>query len=175
MDSSLRHDPRTKSQIRDVLYHYLYDPVIRKFKKELDEIVVANTRAVGSASFSFVYRNEMYVKSDFTGRPPLKANRLVAALQERMDKYLHDLGEVNNTELPYVMGFVNQVLNSSNDMEDYLLVFPSVLHPPLKDMIDTCPCHNSKLAHETAEEMRERNQHSIELIKRRLAYNLLVQ
>jgi len=174
-DTQLKHDPRTKSQIRDVLYDYLYKPVRRKFRRELDEIVVANTRALASSYACFVYRNGLYKKSDFQGLPPRPANRLVKGLQDRMETYLHDLGQVNQHELPYVMGFINNVLNSSDDLKDYLQVFPSVLHPPLNQMIDKCPCKSTKLAPEAAEEMRDRNQHSIELIKQRLAYNLLLQ
>lgn len=175
MTVHLKHDPRTKTQIRDALYDYLYKPVLAKFERELDEIVVANTRAIASSHACFTYRNVLYKKSDFQGLPPRLSNKLIPALVDRMETYLEAKGRVNQQELPYVMGFINLVLNSSDDMLDYLNVFPGVLHAPLKAMIDTCPCHNTKLAPETAEEMRDRNQHPIELIKQRLAYNLLLQ
>jgi len=88
--------------------------------------------------------------------------------------YLKEVNELNMHEIPYVMGFINQVLNSSDDLNDYLRVLPETMHRPLKELMDICPCRTTKLSPETVEEMRTRNNHSIELMKRRLVTNLLL-
>lgn len=170
----LQHDPRTKQQIKDALYTYLYAPVERKLKRTLDELIVANSRALASSHDSFIYRNKVY-KREETSKVPRRKNPLVPALHERMDAYLAQVEQLNTQEIPYVVGFINQVLNSSDDMQDYLRVFPEPLHPPLHEMIDKCPCHTTKLKTETVEELVARNQEPIELIKHRLVHNLLLQ
>ena len=39
----LNHDPRTKQQIKDILYQHQYGPVQGQFKKRLDEIITKNS------------------------------------------------------------------------------------------------------------------------------------
>lgn len=175
ISKELKHAAKTKTQIRDVLHHYLYRPVLLKLERELDAIIVANNQIIRSSYECFMYRNELYKKSTFKGLPPRPSNRLDKSLFERMDKYIDTVGDLNQYEMPYVMGFVNQVLNSSDDLMDYLRVFPKLLHSPLQEMIDSCPCKNTKLAPETVADMQHRNHENIELIKQRLAYNLLLQ
>lgn len=173
-DTQLRHDPRTKQQIKDRLYRYLYAPVERKLHLRIKEIIIANSRALASSQTGFMYRNEWYTLEPDKPAPRRK-DRLVKALKPQMDEYLKEISQLNNTEIPYVLGFINTVLNSSDDMNDYLQVFPTPLHPPLKEMIATCPCRTTKLHPETVAEMQERNQVSIEMIKSRLVTNLLLQ
>ena len=173
-DTQLHHDPRTKKQIKDCLYEYLYAPVDRKLYQRIREIIVANSRALASSQTGFMYRNVWY-SLEPTKVAPRRKDRLVPALRDRMEEYLTEKAQLNDYEIPYVLGFINAVLNSSDDMQDYLLVFPSPLHPPLKKMIDSCPCGTTRLQPETVEEMQERNRLPIELIKSRLVTNLLLQ
>lgn len=170
----LRHDPRSKQQIKDCLYHFLYDPVERKLEKRIRAIILANQKARGSSQFGFIYRNNWYTLEPDKPAPRRK-DRLVDALKDKMDEYLADVENLNKREIPYVLGFINQVLNSSDDMQDYLRVFPEPLHPPLHDIIKKCPCRTTKLSPETVEEMKERNREPIEMIKSRLVLNLLLQ
>lgn len=173
-DTQLRHDPRTKQMIKDRLYKYLYAPVERKLHTRIKGIIIANSRTLSSSQTGFMYRNEWY--SLEPDKPaPRRKDRLVNALKPQMDEYLKEIKQLNNTEIPYVLGFINTVLNSSDDMNDYLQVFPTPLHTPLKEMIDTCPYLTTKLQPETVAEMQARNQVSIEMIKSRLVTNLLLQ
>jgi len=173
-DAQLQHDPRTKSNIKELLYHYLYDPIEKKLDEEIKALVIANAKALKSSQRGFVYRNHWYTTEPDKPAPRRK-DRLIPALKSRMDEYLAEVTTLNTQELPYVMGFINQVLNSSDDLQDYFQVFPESLHEPLQTMIGSCPCRMTRLAPETAQEMRERNAHPIQLIQSRLVLNLLIQ
>lgn len=169
---TLQHDPRTKQQIKDMLYSFLYEPVQRQFKCRLDTLITRNTVISGASHRSFTYKGQLY--SNDPSPPPRKLNRLVPQLAFDMDNYLHDLKVLNEREVPYVLGFINQVLNSSNDLHDYLRILPSSLHPPIQALIDSCPCRTKRLTDEQVHEMQSKNQQSINLVKQRMVTNLLI-
>ena len=169
---TLEHDPRTKQQIKDALYNFLYDPVQRQFKTCLDTLIARNAILGGYSHKHFVYKGVLY-NADVT-TPPLKKNRLLPQLRTPMDGYLADLHQLNHSELPFVLGFINQVLNSSCDLGDYLKVLPEVVHRPLNNLIGTCPCRKSRLDEKRVSQLRDKNVESINLIKQRLVTNLLI-
>lgn len=168
----LQHDPRTKQQIKDLLYASLYEPIHNAFQKRLEHIIIKNTMLIGASHKSFVYKGANY--SLETSRPPTRMNRLHASMKQEMDEYLSEIKALNDHEVPYVLGFINQVLNTSNDLCDYLKVLPEPLHFPLKKLIATCPCRSHTLTDQLAQDLLDKNQKSIELIKERMVRNLLV-
>ena len=170
--NKLEHDPRTKQQIKDALYAFLYDPVQQQFKIRLDTLIMRNTLMGSHAHKHFTYKGVVY-NSDATS-PPTRKNRLQPALRPQMDDYLVDLHQLNNHELPYVLGFLNQVLNASCDLSDYLRVLPESVHYPLNQLLATCPCRTTSLDDDKVLRLRNKNQEPIEMIKRRLVMNLLI-
>lgn len=168
----LQHDPRTKQLIKDVLYDFLYDPVVNNFQKRLDVIIVKNALLGGYSHKSFSYKGVLY--SSDNGAPPRKANRLVPQLKASMDEYLSDLNAVNEKEIPFVIGFINQVLNSSNNLTDYLRVLPDSVHYPLEKLIDKCPCRDRKLNDDVVTQLKEKNKACIDMMKARMVTNLLI-
>ena len=169
---TLQHDPRTKQQIKDMLYAFLYEPVQRQFKNRLDNLIRRNTLMNGASHQSFTYKGNLYTSE--VSPPARKLNRLNPQLIPDMDAYLADLKQLNDKEVPYVVGFINQVLNASNDLHDYLRVLPPSLHPPIQKLIDSCPCRTKKLSDEQVQEMQAKNQHYIDLVKKRMVTNLLI-
>ena len=168
----IEHDPKTKSQIKDALYDFLYLPVQRQFKGRIDTLITRNTVMGGYSHKHFVYKGVLY--SAEATPPALKKNRLVPTLRTDMEEYLRDLHELNNTELPYVIGFINQILNASNDLTDYLRVLPESVHYPLNQLMATCPCRATSLNDEKVDAIKAKNKSSIDLMKQRLARNLLI-
>jgi hypothetical protein len=120
----------------------------------------------------FSYKGVTY-NCDVTA-PPLRKNRLVPALRATMDEYLEEVEQLNNHELPYVLGFINQVLNSSPDLTDYLRIFPESVHHPLTKMMATCPCRNTSLPDERVLHLQSKNQAPIDMMRQRLVMNLLL-
>jgi hypothetical protein len=168
----LEHDPRTKQQIKDALYAFLYEPVTRQFKTRLDTLITRNAVMGGFTHKHFTYKGVLYNAENTM--PPLKRNRLVPQLRVTMDEYLADLTRLNENELPFVLGFINQVLNASTDLADYLRVLPEAVHNPLKNLLATCPCRSTTLSEDKVESIRLKNQDTIALIKQRLVANLLI-
>lgn len=168
----LEHEARTKQHIKDALYQFLYDPVVKHFKSRLDTLIIRNTLMGGFAHRHFVFKGVLYNAE--TTHPPLRRNRLVPQLKAPMEEYLAELEQLNNQELPYVLGFINQVLNSSNDLTDYMRVFPSSLHHPLQKLMATCPCRATHLTEEKVESLQARNETPIDMMQRRMVTNLLI-
>lgn len=172
MTDTLSHDPRTKQQIKDAIYSFLYQPTEKQMKLRLDTLIVKNAVIGGYTHKSFMHKNILY-NCDATALPR-KMNRLVPQLYEDMAEYLKDLKQLNEREVPYVVGYINQVLNSSNDLCDYLKLLPEAVHNPIKHLIATCPCRNEKLPQETVQMLQKKNQTSIDLMKQRMVLNLLI-
>ena len=172
MHEHLQHDPRTKQQIKDLLYTTLYEPVQQQFKKRIAAIVTKNCSLIGSSHESFVYKGEVY--SNESSKPPMKMNRLTPVMRPMMDEYLKDLKELNDKELPYVLGFINQVLNASECLADYLRVLPEGLHQSLKKLIATCPCRETSLTEEKLNALQIKNYQPISMMKQRMVLNLIL-
>lgn len=172
MDDPLQHDPRTKQQIKDAIHGFLYAPLIQQFQHRLDDIIVKNCVLLGNSEKSFIYKGERY--SSLNTALPLKMNRLHKQLHVPMDEYLRDLRQLNNYELPYVLGFIGQVLNASNHVHDYLRVLPSAVHRPVEQLIESCPCRSVKLTQEGIEALQSKNKIPIDLMKQRMVINLLI-
>ena len=168
----LHHDPRTKQQIKDMLYQFLYGPVQQQYQQQLNTIITQNSIACKSGYKAFLYKGVVY--SMETVPPPRRLPRLVSSLIPAMDAYLKEVTQLNTQEVPFVVGYITQVLNSSNNFQDYLKVLPSVLHPPLEKMIASCPCRLQVLTEEAIQGLQEKNQKSIELLKKRVMTNLII-
>lgn len=169
---SLQYDPTTKQQIKDSLYDFLYKPALEQFKHRLDSLIVRNTLLAGYSHKSFVYKGVTYSCDD---EPvPRKWNKLLPELKPAMDQYLKDVWALNNQEVPYVVGFITKVLNTSDAVTDYMQLLPDCVHAPLKKLSASCPCQNSNLSPEKIQVLSEQNQTPINLIKQRMVTNLLI-
>ena len=169
---TLEHDPRTKQQVKDALYSFLYGPIQKQFKSRIDTLILRNTLLNGYDHRHFVYKGVVY-NSD-TSPTPTRKNRLNPQLKDQMEEYLADLTELNTEELPYVLGFLNQVLNASTDLTDYKRVLPESVHHPLDQLLATCPCRTTSLSSERVQALMSKNIETINMIKRRLVTNLLI-
>lgn len=168
----LLHDPRSKQLVKDALYDYMYRPTMNYYQGLLAAIIDNNDIITRTTDKCFSYKGELY--SYGNGKLPLIKKKLVASLHKRMDVYLAELAALNRTELPYVLGFINQVLNSSVAIRDYISVFPTAIHGPLENMVLTCPCKKGKLSLFTVEKLKKDNSKPISLMKQRLLSNLLL-
>ena len=172
MTEQLQHDPRTKQQIKQVLYELLYTPIQKQFEKRLEQITVKNAVLGGYNHKSFMYKSVLYNCDNNV--LPRKMNRLVIQLQPAMNEYLKELKQLNEKEMPYVLGYINQVLNSSNELHDYLRLLPPSVHHAIQGLINTYPCRGKKLPDKTVALLQEKNLGSVQLMKNRMVTNLLI-
>jgi hypothetical protein len=168
----LRHDPLTKIQIKEALYDFLYTPVVDSMAARLKALIVKNALLGGYHHKSFHHKGVLYSCDDTPA--PKRWNRLLPQLKPMMEEYLRDMDAINRRELPFVLGFINQVLNSSNNFGDYLKLFPDCLHPPLQKLQESCPCHTKALGDDTINSMTQTNLVPINMIKQRMVTNLLI-
>lgn len=170
----LRHDPMTKQQVKELLYDFLYLPVIRSFQERLKRIILENCKLQGATHPSMMYRGEVYQAADSITPHPKQLPMLDESLKEEMDEYLKETAYLNNHEVPYVLGYLNRVLDSSDNLADYLRLLPDSVHRPIGELIASCRCRTAQLAKEDIDVIRKRNAVSIELIRQRLTVNLLL-
>ena len=171
MDGRLQHDPRTKQQIKDALYAFLYSPAEKHLKKQIDTLIIKNAVLCGHSHKSFMYKNTLY--NCDTNPLPRKMNRLDSRLYAEMGEYLAEVKQLNK-ELPYVLGYINQVLNASNDLCDYLRLLPDAVHRPVQSLIGTRPCKAKKMSQEAVSMLQEKNSAYIDMMRRRMVTNLLI-
>lgn len=172
MEERLQHDPRTKVQIKETLYSFLYNPIERHLKAQLDAIIVKNALTQGNTNYAFTYKGALY---SVEAHPLLRnVNKLSPLLRPMMDEYLKEVTELNSTELPYVLGFINKVLNSSNSLQDYLLILPESVHQPIQKLVNQCPCREHVISQDTVKKIKSTNKVPIDLIKQRMLSNLLI-
>lgn len=168
----LQYDPRTKQQLKDALYDFLYTPVQNQFKLRLDTIIIRNTLLAGNGHKSFHYKGVHYSCDNEPN--PRAWYRLLPQLRPQMDEYLRDLKELHEREMPFVVGYINKVLNASNEFGDYLQLLPESTHHPIEKLIATCHCHGQKLSPEQVQELRQQHQNCIDMMKARMVTNLLI-
>lgn len=169
--SQLQHDPRTKSMIKDALYEYLYTPVQKTFQVRLATIIDRNCFINGYGHPSFTYKGEYYTST--SSPKPRRSNMLHASLYPAMDAYLADKHRLNTEEIPYVLGYINTVLNATNNLPDYLHLLPDSVHAPVYKLLTTCPCNTRDLSDDAIELLRQKNENAIHLMKQRLVMNLI--
>jgi hypothetical protein len=150
----------------------LYAPVKEKYDRKLSALISRNAALLNSPYESFMFRNVVYKKTETT-LVPRKLNNLHPSLRDEMIEYLKEVEVLNDTEVPHVLGYINQVLNASNDLHDYLRLFPEVLHRPIQRVIDSCACRTTQLTDEVVDALRLKNEASIQLVKQRMVLNLI--
>ena len=170
----LQHDPRTKQQVKEILYQFLYQPVQQQYRAKLSNIIEKNCTLMAASYPAFQHRGTVYSVAEEATRLPKSMTRLAPQLEPMFLEFLAEMKQLNEYELPYVLGFINQVLNSSNDLQDYLRVLPASVHQPIQDLIASCGCRTTKLTPEDVKQLQERNQLPIDLMKQRLVRNLLL-
>ncbi len=166
----LQNDPRTKQMIKDMLYNHIYDPVEYRLHEKL-KLIMGKNRLLNHHDMDyFSYKAKVY---SLDGTLIRSAPKLDPSLHGEMQEYLKELNELNRVEIPYVLNFINQALNASNDLWDYLKILPECLHKPIQELIDAHDCRTERLTAEEVEAFKERNSDSILMVKKRLMLNLL--
>lgn len=173
-NDELTYDPRTKQLIKDKIYQHLYEPTKRQFQQRLKAIVVKNSLIHQNGQPCFRFNGQIY--SDPASKPPfpLPINDLHTSLESLMEEYLEDQEKLNKEELPYVLNYITQVLNSSEHLPDYFKLFPSSVHPVIQELIDSCVCRAEEITMDKAEAIKQKNTIPIELMKQRMVLNLLI-
>lgn len=175
--SDMVYGPETKAHIKDTIYEALYQRVDEKFSNQLDALILENSGLNQNQQYLMKYRGEIKYHSRYskdTRVPASKINALHVSLEPHYLALMKEKDRINNDELPFVLGYVNQVLNVSNGFEDYYKLFPSLLHPILDKLKRDCPCRNEELPQELIDSMLTQSQKAISMLEQRAMTNLLM-
>lgn len=175
--SDMVYGPETKAHIKDSIYAALYEQVDEKFSNQMDALIIENSGLNQNQQRLMKYRGEFKYHSQYDKNsrvPASKINSLHPSLEPRYLALMKEKDRINNDELPFVLGYVNQVLNVSNGFEDYYKLFPALLHPILDKLKQDCPCRNAELPQELIDSMLSQSQKSIAMLEQRAMTNLLM-
>lgn len=127
-----RLDPRTKQAIKLNLEDVMYANTARRELNKLQNISTKNMALMAHPHNSFSYKGEYYNFEQVPLR--YKNQRLMVELQPAMDKWLADKKHLELTEKPFVIGFFNKVLNSTNSIDDYFALLPDWMHRAIRSL-----------------------------------------
>jgi len=177
MTDHLEYDATAKSRIKQELYEFLYGPTNAAFAARLDKIVEANNATKSRAWAFFRFRGVTYFHSQAPRNAHLSREivTLDPALHSDMESYIEDLSKVNDRELPYVMGYINAVLNRTDHLPDFYDLFPDAFHGVLDKVIQKCPCRTRLLPDEKIQSLLSDYKESITLMKQRLVKNMIIK
>jgi len=165
------YEPNLKYSIKSRIWAVLFTPVENALEKQLNAIATKNCHLQGLSHKSFLYKGERF-NTDNTP-PPLRSNYLAPSLKPEMEDYLNKVKEYLNHEEVTIMGYITMILNICRYPRDCLLLLPSGLHSSVEDLLVNCP--GSDLKEEEVHEVLSNNQKTIQMIKERMALNLLLR
>ena len=160
-----------KYQIKNRIWYVLFTPVENDLDAQLDTIATKNCQLQGLSHKSFLYKGVRF-NADTTG-PPLRSNKLAPSLKPEMEDYLSKVNECRDYEENLITGYITMVLNLCKHPRDCLRLLPSGLHAHIESLL--IGCTESDLNEETVQEVLKKNQKPLQMIKERMALNLLLR
>ena len=165
------YEPNLKYRIKSRIWGVLFTPVEKELDKQLEAIASKNCQLQGLSHKSFLYKGVRFNVD--TTPPPLRSNHLAPSLKPDMEEYLDKVNEYRNHEENLITGYITMVLNICIHPRDCLRLLPTGLHAHIADLLSTCT--ESTLNEEMAQVILKNNQKPIQMIKERMALNLLVK
>jgi hypothetical protein len=162
-----------KYAIQTSLMERLYAPVRERHHKQVESLIIRNCQITKTGVWAFRYKGALY-RSDQAPRGPVQAIRLHEELTLELDQMIEEQREIRVIEEPMVKGYITFVLNYSDNIEDYLLLFPQSLHHSIVSL--ALPYRGERrVSEDTAPYVMGPHLHCIQLIKERMVSNLIFQ
>lgn len=170
-------DPRLKSRIKELLLKQVYEAPLAQLQVKMDAIIAANQAATGNPNDWLMYRNKPYRHSRVSPKayPPGRLTRLHASLESQMAEYQAEEVEIN-TEMALANSAIVGVLNASNAPEDFKLLLPDSMHPPLTELERTGELLTGSAKRASPEELAEvraKYDAGLTLLRRRMVLAML--
>lgn len=172
--SELNYSPESKQNIKDAIYTALYAQVNERYQAALDKLIHRNSVICGNTQDAVWHKGTIYRTQTAPLHTPKPVNKLDASLFQEFNELEDSRNYLNTQEMPYVIGYVNQILNSTASFEDYYDLLPDALHGVLDKMQQQCPCRTQELTQDVVEALKAQNQKPLDLLRQRLVSNLLM-
>lgn len=160
----------TKQRIQNNIFDLLNNSWLIRLKKQLDTIIIKNAIKCGYTHKSFYYKNKVYQCDDTFF--PRNTNRLSKELEPAFYEYLEELKKLDDEHI-IINAYIIQVLNISNDRDDYMYLLPEALHNSICKEIPAYPDKSTSLLSPATRPLLKKNLIPIQLIKARLVMNLI--
>ena len=171
MDPHRLQFSRIKYDIKTRLYRHLFDPVLIDFQKQIAAIGTKNSLLCGTSEKHFSYKGQSYLVNEV---PVVRRFlRLHKSLYDSMDSFLETQKKFVDGEEIIISNFITRVLNSSKNPHDFLKIFPSAVHHVIQDLVETIPITLPSIPEEELQAVIQSSQKPIQLMKERMALNLL--
>lgn len=168
----MSHNPRLKSQMKKLILAILYEPYELGRRKVLNEIIQRNCVLQKISLDMFTYKGSYFSYSPIPTRLPKP--KLHPDLHVKMDAWLAEEQSMSLIERPYIDGYVTSVLNSSNEVGDWLRLLPDSIQGSIRTLLLGNVTYPTDLPDEEIIRILEVNSLSIQLMKERMARNLLL-
>lgn len=159
--------PTRNYEILQNMHEFLYSKPLQYIQEAIAEIGDKNQVLTEWPVVSFGYRGETYLYI-----PKQKLGELHSSLKADMDRLIMLKDEIAH-EWGYISSYITKVLNSTNKIDDYYALLPSVLHPVLIKMFGATVLP-SEVTEEEIQQSLKFNAKGAEFIKNRLLKNLLI-
>lgn len=169
--TTFQYKPALKYLIKIRIWSVLFASVENALDEQLNLIATKNCQLQGLSHKSFLYKGVRF-NADTTS-PPLRSNKLAPSLKPEMEDYLSKVNEYRNYEENLIIGYITMILNLCKHPRDCLRLLPSGLHAHIESLLSDCT--ESTLDEETVQEVLKKNQKPFQMIKERMALNLLLR
>lgn len=178
MSTTLGNLASMKYVIQTALMDFLYQPVRQRHREQVEALIIRNANLSKTAVRAFRYKGELYL-SDQAPRGPIMAPRLHPDLEPELAQMVQEQIDIHGQEEPLVKGFITAALNQSSVVSDYLELLPSCIHPPILTLMQQghtgAGVYADTLFTANKEGFLAKHEHAIQLIRERMAINLLHQ
>lgn len=164
-------DPRLKKNMKAWILQIMYVPYHDYCKRSIMVLVYRNQMIQGTQYEMFSFKGVTY------GKVPAGVHvkpKLHPELHPAMLALIEDSKNVHEKERPYVESYIAVALNSSDSAYDWIKLFPECFHAPLQTYIAGGLTDPPELSDERVVEILTKNQPHIDLMRQRMARNLLL-
>jgi hypothetical protein len=166
-----KRDDRYKWAIHKAVMTALFTKMEKIHAEEVNKLAVQNFEIMGYTHLSFAYNGQFY-SVDGTEGPPVR-QRLHPSLVSQAIHMEAEFGHPLAYERSIAANYLSSVLAFSQYPGDYLLLLPGALTPVVSQAI-VCSDWSTTLTPEKMAAFKAKHQKGYELIRNRLALNLLL-
>jgi hypothetical protein len=166
-----RKDDRYKWAIHNAVLTALFSKMVKLHDEEVHKLAVQNLELLGYTHLSFAFNGQFY-SVDGTEGPPVR-QRLHPSLVCQAIKMEAEFGHPLAYERSIAANYLSSVLAFSQHPGDYLLLLPGALTSTVKQAI-VCSDWSTTLTPEKIAAFKAKHQKSYDLIRNRLALNLIL-
>lgn len=162
--------PELKRWIMFSIMDILFSKQDKGYIRRRNEFIKRNAAIYNQTYPIFKYKGEQY---SLRVVPSIMTGELHPSLHQEFDAFLEEFIKLRDEEREPVRNYINQVLNISNNLSDYLKLLPEVVHDPIREAISDDSLNGKGASDKEIKDLLDKNQHIFDLIHMRVMTNLI--